>query len=259
MTPDRKGRSRGAEGTVPFGTMKNSSWFRKGNIDGIPICLGYFAVSFALGIAARNIGMSGGQGFIMSAGMVASAGEFAAINLFASGAGYLEIVLTCFVVNMRYFLMSCSLTQKLAPDIRNIHRFGLAYCITDEIFGLSYSVYGHLNPFYSYGITVVSVAGWSTGTFLGIVAGNILPTFIVNALGVSLYGMFLAIIIPPAKKNHFIGLLVVISMAASFVFAEAPYLNRISSGFRIIILTVAIAAIAAWLHPLPDEPRKEVQ
>ncbi len=233
--------------------MKNRHWFKKGLIDGIPICLGYFAVSFALGIAARNIGMSGRQGFIMSAGMVASAGEFAAINLFATGAGYLEIVMTCLVVNLRYCLMSTALTQKLAPGIRMIHRFGLAYCITDEIFGLSVGVIGHLCPFYSYGITVISVIGWSTGTYLGIVAGNILPAWLVNALGVALYGMFIAIIIPPARKERFIALLVAISMAASYVFTYAPGLRSISSGFRIIILTLAIAGIAAVVHPIEEK------
>lgn len=236
--------------------MKTIEWFRKGIIDGIPICLGYFAVSFALGIAARNIGMSGVQGFIMSAGMVASAGEFAAINLFAANAGYLEIIMTCVVVNLRYCLMSTALTQKLSPQTKMIHRFGLAYCITDEIFGLSVAVYGWLCPFYSYGITIISVAGWSFGTFLGIVAGNILPFWLVNALGVSLYGMFLAIIIPPAKKDRFIGLLVIISMAASFVFSSAPLLKDISSGFRIIILTLAIAGIAAFVHPIKEEEER---
>ena len=237
--------------------MRTIEWFRKGIIDGIPICLGYFAVSFALGIAARNIGMSGTQGFIMSAGMVASAGEFAAINLFASNAGYLEIVMTCLIVNLRYCLMSTALTQKLAPGTGMIHRFGLAYCITDEIFALSAGVYGYLCPFYSYGITIISVAGWSTGTFMGIVAGNILPAWLVNALGVSLYGMFLAIIIPPAKKDRFIGLLVIISMAASFVFTNAPVLKSISSGFRIIILTLAIAGIAAFVHPIEEKKEEE--
>ena len=232
--------------------MRNRNWFRRGLFDGIPICLGYFAVSFALGIAARNIGMSGTQGFIMSAGMVASAGEFAAINLFASGAGYLEIVMTCLVVNLRYCLMSTALTQKLAPGIRTAHRFGLAYCITDEIFGLSIGFAGYLVPYYTYGITVISVAGWSTGTFLGIVAGNILPAWLVNALGVSLYGMFLAIIIPPARKERFIAILVAVSMAASYVFTYAPGLKSISSGFRIIILTLAIAGIAAVVHPIEE-------
>ena len=237
--------------------MRRRDWFRKGNVDGIPICLGYFAVSFALGIAAKGIGMNGFQGFLMSVGMVASAGEFAAVSLFASGAGVLEIILTCLVVNLRYCLMSCALTQKLSPDTKNIHRFGVAYCVTDEIFALSVGVDGYLCPWYSYGITIVSVAGWAAGTVLGIVAGNILPYWLVNALGVSLYGMFLAIIIPPARKDRFIAIIVAVSMGASMVFTKAPVLRDISSGFRIIILTIVIAGAAAFIHPIKNEKEAE--
>ena len=232
--------------------MTNTEWFKKGNLAGVPICLGYFAVSFALGIAARNIGMTWLQAFAMSAGMVASAGEFAALNLLQSGAGIMEMVLTCVIVNLRYFLMSCAITQKLSPKMKGVHRLGLAYCMTDEIFGLSVAVPEKLNPFYTYGITVVSVFGWCLGTVLGVVVGNILPGWAVNALSVSLYGMFIAIIIPPARKNHFIGLIVLVSMAASLVFTVAPLLKEISSGFRIIILTLVIAGIAAWIHPIPE-------
>ena len=232
--------------------MTNIKWFKKGAAAGIPICLGYFAVSFALGIAAKNVGMNGLQAFAMSAGMVASAGEFAAIGLLETGAGVLETVMTCIIVNLRYFLMSCAMTQKLSPDMKGIHRLGIAYCMTDEIFGLSVAVPERLNPFYTYGITLVSVAGWCAGTVLGVVAGNILPVWAVNALSVSLYGMFLAIIIPPAKKERFIGLLVLISMVASFCFSILPGIKEISSGFRIIILTVAIAGIAAWVHPVQE-------
>lgn len=237
--------------------MRRRDWFRKGNTDGIPICLGYFAVSFALGIAAKKIGMTGFQGFLMSVGMVASAGEFAAVSLFASGAGVVEIILTCLVVNLRYCLMSCALTQKLSPDTKTVHRFGVAYCVTDEIFALSVGVKGYLCPWYSYGITVVSVAGWAIGTVLGITAGNILPVWLVNALGVSLYGMFLAIIIPPARKDRFIAILVAVSMGASMLFAKMPVLRDISSGFRIIILTVVIAGAAAVIHPIKSEKGAE--
>lgn len=235
----------------------DGKWFTKGLRDGIPICMGYFAVSFALGIAARNIGMSGMQAFVMSAGMVASAGEFAAIQLLSSGAGVIEMIMTCVVVNLRYFLMSCSLTQKLSPKTKFRHRFFLAYCITDEIFGLSSSVEGHLNPFYTYGITVTSVAGWSAGTVLGVLVGSILPGWAVNALSVSLYGMFLAIIIPPAREDHFIGLLVAVSMLASFLFSVLPGLRLISSGFRVIILTLLLAGAAAIIHPIESEDGEE--
>ncbi len=233
--------------------MKSIFGFKQGCVAGIPIGLGYFAVSFALGIAARDAGLNGVQSFFMSAGMVASAGEFAAIELIRTGAGAVEMILTCLVVNLRYLLMSCALTQKLSPDMKFVHRFGLAYCITDEIFALSSAVHGFLNPFYTYGITLVSVSGWCLGTVLGVTAGNILPDRIVGALSVSLYGMFLAIIIPPAKKNLFIGGLVIISMLLSFIFSVTPVLSSVSSGFKIIILTILIASAAALLHPVEEE------
>ncbi len=238
-------------------TQSNAAWFRRGLRNGFPICMGYFAVSFALGIAARNAGMDALQSGIMSAGMVASAGEFAAINLIGAGAGALEMIFTTIVVNMRYLLMSTALSQKLREDTPFYHRMFLSYCITDEIFGLSSTVTGFLNPFYTYGITGISVFGWTLGTVLGVLMGNILPHWAVDALSVALYGMFLAIIIPPVKKNRLIGGLVAISMAASWLFATLPVLKNITSGFRVIILTIVIAGIAAWLYPVEEEMPEE--
>lgn len=233
--------------------MLSNYTFVRGMRDGIPICLGYFAVSFALGIAGRGVGMNAVQAFVMSLTMVASAGQFAAITLIGAGAGIIEMITTTVVVNLRYLLMSCSLTQKLSPETKLLHRLALSYCMTDEIFGLSISVDGFLRPVYTYGITVISVSGWCLGTVLGVVAGNILPALVTNALGVAMYGMFLAIIIPPAKGNHFLGALVAVSMAASGLFSILPYLKAISSGFRVIILTILIAGIAAVIHPI-EEP-----
>ena len=236
---------------------RSISWFARGLRDGIPICMGYFAVSFALGITARGIGMNALQAGLMSAGMVASAGEFAAIVLISSSAGIIEMISTCIVVNLRYFLMSCSLSQKLSPDLPFYHRFLLPYCITDEIFGLSSAVPGYLDPRYSYGMTIVSVAGWTTGTVLGVLLGNIMPPFIVNALSVSLYGMFLAIIIPPSRKDRFIAALVAVSMAASGLFSVLPLLKTISGGFKVIILTLLIAGAAAFIRPVDDSDQPE--
>lgn len=232
--------------------MLSNYTFVRGMRDGIPICLGYFAVSFALGIAGRGVGMNAVQAFVMSLTMVASAGQFAAITLIGAGAGIIEMITTTVVVNLRYLLMSCSLTQKLSPETKLLHRLALSYCMTDEIFGLSISVDGFLRPVYTYGITVISVSGWCLGTVLGVVAGNILPALVTNALGVAMYGMFLAIIIPPAKENHFLGALVAVSMAASGLFSILPYLRSISSGFRAIILTILIAGIAAVIHPMEE-------
>ena len=192
------------------------------------------------------------QGGLMSMGMVASAGEFAAIVLIASSAGIFEMISTCIIVNLRYFLMSCSLSQKLSPDLPFYHRFLLPYCITDEIFGLSSAVPGYLDPAYSYGMTIVSVAGWTTGTVLGVLMGNIMPAWAVNALSVSLYGMFLAIIIPPSRKDRFIAGLVAVSMTASGLFTVLPLLRDISGGFKVIILTILIAGAAAFIHPIED-------
>ena len=228
---------------------RSISWFARGLRDGIPICMGYFAVSFALGITARGIGMNALQAGLMSAGMVASAGEFAAIVLISSSAGIIEMISTCIVVNLRYFLMSCSLSQKLSPDLPFYHRFLLPYCITDEIFGLSSAVPGYLDPRYSYGMTIVSV--------LGVLLGNIMPPFIVNALSVSLYGMFLAIIIPPSRKDRFIAALVAVSMAASGLFSVLPLLKTISGGFKVIILTLLIAGAAAFIRPVDDSAQPE--
>ena len=228
-------------------------WILRGLRDGIPICMGYFAVAFALGIEARRIGLTAFQSFLMSTGMVASAGEFAALLLIESHAGVIEMITTCLIVNLRYFLMSCSLSQKLNSTLPTIHRFGVAYCITDEIFGLSSAVPGWLEPFYSYAITVVSVAGWSGGTVMGVLVGSILPPSAVNALSVCLYGMFLAIIIPPARQNRFIGGLVAVSMGVSWIFSILPMTSGISSGFKVIILTLLIAGAAAVINPV-DEP-----
>ena len=232
-------------------------WVLRGLRDGFPICMGYFAVAFALGIEARRVGLSAFQSFLMSTGMVASAGEFAALMLIESHAGVIEMISTCIIVNLRYFLMSCSLSQKLKSSLPSIHRFGVAYCITDEIFGLSSAVPGYLEPFYTYAITFISVVGWSGGTVMGVLVGNILPASAVNALSVSLYGMFLAIIIPPARQNRFIGGLVAVSMAASWLCSILPPTREISSGFKVILLTILIAGAAAALNPVRDEEQAE--
>lgn len=238
-------------GTAPAMSRKN--WITKGLRDGFPICMGYFAVSFALGIAARGAGLNALQAGLMSMGMVASAGEFAALVLISSGAGVIEMISTCIVVNLRYFLMSCSLSQKLSPELPLRHRFFLSYCITDEIFGLSAAVEGYLEPVYTYAITFISVLGWTSGTVLGVLVGNILPARATEALSVALYGMFLAIIIPPAKKDRFIAGLVAVSMLCSGLFAVLPFLKDISSGFRVIILTLVLAGIAAAVRPVEEE------
>lgn len=229
------------------------TWFKKGLRDGFPIFLGYLAVSFTLGIAAKKVGLTVFEATFMSITNNTSAGEFAALGLISSGASYLEMAVTQLIVNIRYLLMSCALSQKLDANTLFIHRLLLSFYVTDEIFGVSISVNGKLNPFYTYGVIAVAAPGWALGTCLGIVTGNILPVRILSALGVALYGMFIAVIIPPAKGNRILLGLVTISMAISFLFTKVPNLNHISSGFKIIILTVVIAGIAAILFPVKEE------
>lgn len=227
--------------------------YREGLRDGLPIGLGYLAVSFTLGIAAKKAGLTAFQATLMSITNLTSAGEFAALATITAGAPYLEMAVMQFIINMRYLLMSCALSQRIAPDFPPFHRLIMGFGVTDEIFGISVSRRNRLNPFYTYGAMSLAIPGWSLGTFLGVLLGTVLPANIVNALSVALYGMFLAIIIPPARKNKIIAGLVVISMAAGYGFSRLPGLKNISRGMRVIILTVAIAGIAAILFPVEED------
>ncbi len=231
----------------------NTSWFLKGMKDGIPISLGYLAVSFTLGIAAKNAGLTAFQAMLTSLTNNASAGEFAGFTLIAANASYLEIAIMMLVANARYLLMSCSLSQKISPNTPLIHRFLIGFDVTDEIFGISISVPGKLTPYYTYGAIVVAMPGWSIGTYLGVVMGNILPSNVVSALSVGLYGMFLAVIIPPARKNKILAILITCSMIASFVCSKLSIFAALSSGMKIIILTVVIAGTAAILFPIKED------
>lgn len=233
--------------------MNRRTAFVDGVKDGIPICLGYLAVSFTFGIMAKNANLSVWEAVLISASNVTSAGQFAGLSLITAGASYLEMAFTQLIINLRYCLMSCALSQKLSQDTPFFHRFFIAYGVTDEIFGISVSLKDKLHPFYSYGAISVAVPGWVMGTFLGIVSGNILPDRVISALSVALYGMFIAIIIPPSRDNKILAGIVAISMVASIIFSVAPILNQISSGFRIIILTIIIAGIAAALFPVTED------
>ena len=231
----------------------NRTCFRNGMKDGLPIALGYFAVSFTLGITARNAGLSAIQAMVASLTNNASAGEYAAFALIAAGASYLEVAVMTLISNARYLLMSCALSQKLPPHTPLRHRLLVAYDITDEIFGISVARPGYLNPWYTYGAMSVAIPGWAVGTFLGVVMGNVLPLRLVSALSVGLYGMFLAIIIPPARHSRVIAGLVAISFAASFLANRWELLAGVSSGVKTIVLTVVIALAAAILFPVREE------
>lgn len=236
---------------------ENRTWFLQGMRDGIPIALGYFAVSLTLGITAKKAGLTALQSLLASLTNHASAGEFIGFTLIAAGASYLELCIMEAVANARYLLMSCALSQKLSPDTSLLHRLVIGFFVTDEIFGVSISVPGKLNPFYTYGVISVASPGWVIGTYLGVILGNLLPLRAVSALGVGLYGMFIAVFIPPARKSRIVAGLVVISFCASLIFSKVPVFAQISSGIRIIILTLAISLAAAVLFPIDEETEKE--
>ena len=237
--------------------MNNSMAFKRGLKDGLPIALGYLAVSFSLGIQARSAGINSFYATLMSLLNSTSAGEFAAISIISTSGTYLEMALSQLIINMRYMLMSCALSQKIDPKAPFFHRFIMAGGITDEIFGISVA-HEKLNPFYTYGAMTLAIPGWALGTCLGVIFGNILPVIVVNALSVSLYGMFIAIIIPPSKKDKIVAVAVIVAMLLSYLCTIIPGVKNISSGTKIIILTVIISLAFAILFPVKDgEPDNE--
>ena len=233
----------------------NRTEFLQGLRDGLPIGLGYFAVSFTLGITARRAGLTAFQAALASFLTNASAGEAAGFTVIAEGGSYLTMAIMILVANARYLLMSTALTQKLRPETSILNRLIIGYDVTDEIFGVSIARPGWLCPFYSYGVFVLPLLGWSSGTYLGVMMGNLLPANLVSALSVGLYGMFIAIIIPPARKERVIAVLVALSMLLSYACARLPVVSGLSSGTRIILLTVLIAAGAALLRPVKAPER----
>ena len=232
--------------------MKGES-FKRGLRDGIPIGLGYFAVSFTFGMMAVAGGLSIWQAVLISFTNLTSAGQFAGLDIILAAGSYWEMALTQLIINLRYSLMSFSLSQKLRRDVPWAHRYLVAFGVTDEIFGISVSRPEKVHPFYNYGAMCVAIPGWTLGTLAGAISGNLLPDFMMSALSVAIYGMFLAIIIPPAKKNKVILAVVVGGMAVSGLFAVVPVLKQVSSGFVIIITTLLVAGAAAYFCPVQEE------
>ena len=235
-------------------TTDNRQALMDGFRDGIPIGLGYFVVSFTLGIVAKYVGLNPIQGFVISLLNNASAGEYAAFTVIGSDAPYFEIALLTLIANARYVLMSTVLSQKFSPDTPFYHRIFVGFDVTDEIFGISVARGGRwLNPFYNYGAMLTALPGWSIGTALGIMAWNFFAASAISALSVALYGMFLAVIIPPARKDKIIGGAVAVSFLMSYL-AET-FLPEISAGNRTIALTILIAGAAAILYPVKENDK----
>lgn len=239
--------------------------FRDGVLDGVPIGLGYFSVSFGVGILAASKGFSALAALFLSATNLTSAGQAAGIEIigeafFASGGALVfslltagELALAQFVINLRYSLMAVSLSQKLSPRFDMRHRLLASVFITDEIYAVGVTRKGEIEPRYWYGLSIVPYFSWSLGTLCGALAGNILPGAVGDALGIALYGMFLAIIVPPSRENGAVAFGVCLAAALSCVLFYVPAFAFLSSGFRVIICAVLCAAITALVRPIEGE------
>lgn len=223
--------------------------FGKGIRHGIPIALGYLSVSFAFGMKAVGDGLSWLQAVLISATNLTSAGQMAGLPLMLGGATLTEMALTQLTINLRYGLMSLSLGRKLDGSMGTLQRLIFSFANTDEIFAVASSQPGKVGKSYLYGLMLTPFLGWTAGTLLGGVAGTLLPAFVRSALGIAIYGMFLAIILPPARERKPVRFVVAISVALSLCFRYIPGLNRVSSGFVIIICAVAAAAAGAAVYP----------
>lgn len=225
----------------------------KGLRDGLPIGVGYFAVAFSLGIIARQAGLSAPEGFLCSLLTRASAGEYGSYALMAAGSGLLEIIALCAVANLRYILMGTALLQKFECGTPLWKRILACLCITDEVFAISIGYKGRLCVSYTAGAMLIAGLMWASGTASGIWVGNILPQSLTDALSVALYGMFIAIITEPAKKDRAVLVAVIASFALSSLCTYIPGICKISDGIRIVVLTLLISAAAAFLKPVGDE------
>lgn len=226
--------------------------FAKGAKDGIPIALGYLAVSFGFGLMAVQMGIGPFETILISMTNLTSAGQVAGIGIIAAMGTFAEMALTQFIINIRYALMSISLSQKLDNSFKIIERFIVSFGITDEIFAVASSKPVKISAKYMYGLVLVPFLGWTGGTALGALCGAILPDIIKNSLGIAIYGMFLAIIIPPSRTSKGILLAVLSAIAIRCILTYVPVFSGLSSGFAIIICGVLASALAALFFPVHD-------
>lgn len=243
---------------MPEDTM-NQLKFTDGIKDGLPIALGYLSVSFTFGITAVNMGIPPITAILISLTNVTSAGQVAGIGIIASGGGLAEMALAQLIINLRYALMSLSLSQKLDSRYNIWHRLATSFCVTDEVFAVASGKGGELPARYMYGLILLPYLFWSGGTAAGAFLGSILPEMIKSALGIAIYGMFIAIIIPPSKKSRGVLFTVIIAAVLSCIVYYIPIFGFISSGISIIICTVIAAALGAFLFPqeIREEPINE--
>lgn len=233
-------------------SLENNS-FRMGIRDGMPICIGYLSVSFAFGIFATGLGISVWETLLISMFNLTSAGQLAAVPIIASAGSFVELAMTQLVINLRYSLMSVSLSQRMGESVRVRDRFLIAFANTDEVFAVSSGKGTMLGRKYMFGLIIPPFLGWSLGTLLGAVCGNVLPALIISALGIAIYAMFIAIVVPVMKKDMKTLIAVLSAVLLSCLFKYLPVLNKVPSGFVIIICAVTVSAFFAIVAPVPDE------
>ena len=227
--------------------------YRRGVRRGVPVGVGYFSVSFGFGAMAVANGISWLDATLISASNVTSAGQFAGLTLILASAGLWEMILTQLVINSRYALMSLALSQKMGTRIGVLPRLPIAFMNTDEIFALAMAEKQPLTVPFLLGLGLTPFLGWTCGTLCGALAGSVLPEAVRLALGVMLYGMFIAIVVPPARQEKPVLITAALALVLSCLFTWVPVLNTVSAGISIVICTVAAAAVCAWLFPIPDE------
>jgi len=230
--------------------MKEQTSFLKGIKDGFPICIGYLSISFAFGIYACGCGLSIWEAVIMSLTNLTSAGQLASVPIIVAGGTLAELAISQLVINMRYALMSVSLSQKLGKSVKMFDRFVIAFANTDEVFAIASSNEGTVGKRYLYGLILTPPLGWTLGTLLGAAAGNILPPMLVSALGIAIYGMFIAIVMPKVRTEKPTALCVAVAILLSCLFYYVPQLKVIPAGFTIIICAVVASGIFALVAPL---------
>lgn len=227
--------------------------FNKGIKDGIPIALGYFSVSIAFGIMAVEAGCTWFEAVLISLTNVTSAGQFAGVTVITHMGSFIEMALMQFVVNSRYGLMGIALSQKVNARFKGIWRIILGFAITDEIFAVAIGQDGQVSRRYFAGLAVLPIAGWTGGTLVGAVIGNVMPAMVTSALGLALYGMFIAVVVPKTREDSHVLAAVIIAVAISVAFRYIPVFSGISTGFAIIICAVAASAAGALLFPVKED------
>ena len=232
--------------------MKQSYTFRKGLWDGLPICLGYLSVSFAFGLFAVESGLAVWEALLISMTNLTSAGQLAGVPIIAGGGTLIEMAVTQLVINLRYALMSVSLSQKTDGSMTLPHRLLIAFGNTDEVFAVASVKERPVGRRYMYGLILPPYLGWTSGTLLGAIAGNLLPAVVVSSLGIAIYGMFIAIVVPVAKENRPTAVAVTVAVILSLLFRFLPLLSAVPDGFAVILSAVAAAAILAALAPIGD-------